>query len=108
MGMDLKLLPFYMGEAVFSNDVISVQRNYDVFDRIRKLAVEEVPATFSGLVSMDEDYDDQHWGKVTEDRYGDVVKYVLAKDLKMINISGPVGAYVEAMEDEHKIALFWC
>jgi hypothetical protein len=35
MGVDLKLLPFYMGKAAFSNDVISVQRNYDVFDQIK-------------------------------------------------------------------------
>lgn len=108
MGVDLKLLPFYMGKAAFSNDVISVQRNYDVFDQIKKLSAMKVPNEFNGLVSMGGDYEEQHWGKVVEDKYGDIVKYVIAKDLKTINISGPAGAYVKAMEDEHKIALFWC
>ena len=108
MGIDLKLLPFYMGEAAFSNDVISIQRNYDMFDQIKKLPMMRVPDEFSGLVSMGGDYQEQHWGTVVEDRYGDAVKYVLAKDLKTINISGAAGAYVNAMEDEHKIALFWC
>lgn len=108
MGEELKLLPFYMGDGDFSNDVISVKRDCNIFDKIRTLASKNVPDGFSGLTSDDGDCEDQHWGNVTEDRYGNKVKYVLAGDLKTVNIPGSAGAFINVMKDDDKIALFWC
>lgn len=48
------------------------------------------------------------YGSTIEDRYGDRIKYVLARDLKTVGLSGPVGAFVSALNDMQRIALYWC
>ena len=110
MGVDLKLLPFDCDLEMlsFSHTVLNVRRNYELFERIRALPSIRAPKQFTSYLSRDADYEEPHYGVTTEDPYGDPVRCVLAGDLKTIGIPGPTGAYIDALDDDNKVALFWC
>lgn len=106
MGVDLILLPY---DASFcSHTVLQVNRDYCLHDAIRALPAMEVDDNFTSYVSRDDKYEDTHYGKTTENSYGDRVVFVLAKDLKTVGIPGPTGAYVKELDDRCKVALYWC
>ena len=110
MGVDLKLLPFDCDLEVlcFSHTVLNVDRDYALFDRIKEVPSIRVREGFTSYLSRDDAYEETHYGDTTEDPYGDPVRYVLASDLKTIGLPGPTGAYIEALDDDNKVALFWC
>ena len=110
MGVDLKLLPFDCDMEIlsFSHTVLNVRRSYELFEHIRALPSYCVPKGFTSYLSRDDAYEETHYGDTTEDPYGDPVRCVLASDLKIIGIPGPTGAYINALDDDNKIALFWC
>ena len=110
MGVDLKLLPFDCDLEMlsFSHTVLNVVRDYALFDRIKEIPAIRVPRDFTSYLSRDDAYEEPHYGDTTEDPYGDQVRCVLAGDLKTVGIPGPTGAYINALDDDNKVALFWC
>lgn len=110
MGVDLKLLPFDCDLEIlsFSHTILNVSRNYKLFENIRTLPSLKVPKNFTSYLSRDDAYGESHYGDTTEDPYGNQVCYVLAGDLKTVGIPGPTGAYINALDDDNKVALFWC
>lgn len=110
MGMDLKLLPYYVNfdnRAAFSHEIIMVNRDSDLFDRINNIPQQEVEPDFTSYLSYDDQYEEAHYGLSVKDAYGDNLKFCRAGDLKKCDIGGAAGAYVNALVDNHKIALFW-
>ena len=110
MGVDLKLLPFDCDLEMlsFSHTVLNVDRDYMLFDKIKELPSAPVREDFTSYLSRDDAYEEPHYGDTTEDPYGDPVRYVLAGDLKTVGIQGPTGAYIDVLDDDNKVALFWC
>ena len=110
MGIDLKLLPFDCDLEIlsFSHTILNVDRDYALFDRINELPFIRVPKRFTSYLSRDDAYEESHYGVTTEDPYGDPVRCVLAGDLKTVGVPGPTGAYIDALDDDNKVALFWC
>jgi hypothetical protein len=105
MGMDLKLLPF-CGDGItsnFSHTVLDCPRNYDVFEKVRKIPQMPVDDDFNSYFS-----DELHYGQTHETPYGYRLTWCRAKDLKKCGFTGPVGAYLEKLKDRHKVALYWC
>jgi len=47
------------------------------------------------------------YGDTTEDPYGDPVVQLTAKQVRGANLSGPEAAYVNAMDNDDLIALYW-
>lgn len=109
MGIDLTLLPFDCDHEYlsFSHNVLQLPRDYNLFDKIRATTQNEVPEGFTSYVSRDDAYEETHYGKTTEDPYGEKVRYTTAGELKKCGIYGPSGAYVNELPDENKVALFW-
>lgn len=106
MGTDLTLLPFRDSDR-YCHELLEVGRYYDHFDKIHELPQREM-TEFNAFCSREtEGWDDNCYGKVTQTPYGDPVKYVLAKDLKKVKLPGPVGAFVEALDDDVKVGLYW-
>ncbi len=107
MGVDLSLLPFRSSEK-YCHEVLNVGRHYEHYDRVDALPQVECHK-FNAYVSreMGDHHDDTGYGPVTKTPYGEPVKYVLAKDLKKVELPGPVGAFVAALNDDVKIALYW-
>lgn len=107
MGIYLKLLPFYHGDSNFSHEILDVVQDYDLFDEIRVLPSMEVDDEFDSFYSRDGQFNGHHYGVTEKDAYGNRLKWVLAKDLRLVGIPGPTGAYVAAMKDRDRIALYW-
>lgn len=106
MGIDLRLLP-HTRTSNGSFDVVTIHRDYAIFDKIRKLPQMEIDDGFYSYLSEDGDCEETHFGDTIYDKYGYRLKWVLAKDLKSVKIPGPAGAFVHAMEDRDRVALYW-
>lgn len=111
MSVDLTLLPYGYGgwvtdEMDWSHDALQVFEARDLWDKIKALDANLVEPDFHSYVSRDSKYEESHYGNTTEDPYGNKVKWVHAKDLKPLLI-GPPGAFINALKDDHKVALFW-
>lgn len=109
MGLDLSLLPYDcdMESLTFSHTVLQVERDYELYEKIQKLPSEKVDKSFSSYLSRDDKYEESHYGETIENPYGEPVVCVLAGSLKTVGIPGPTGAYINALEDDNKVALFW-
>ncbi len=119
MGLDLRILPQYSQEADFSHDIIGLHRDSDMFDIISELEEKtgrEVPrkgvTTFSG---NDESFEGTCYGKITTTPYGDLMKGVLAKELKEVlkdyktdswKNKGFI-AFLNELPDDLELWLFW-
>ena len=106
MGIDLILLPY--DSSFFSHTVLRVDRDYDLYDAIRDIPSKEVDDNFTSYVSRDDQCEETHYGKTIENPYGQRTAFVLAKDLKRVRIPGPTGAYIRELDDDCKVALYWC
>ena len=109
MGIDLNLLPMRQGiRSNFSHEIINMDRNYELFDRIR--AIPSLPIS-DGFACHQASFDyynvDEGYGDVVKDCYGTRLRYTLAGELKKVNIPGPPGAFVDALNDDVPIVLFW-
>jgi len=104
MGRDLKLLPYWSN---FSVTVLDVPVDDGLFSKISKLYSQPVEADFWSLVSIGEEYEEYHYGKTAVNPYGEQVVRVMALQLKGCYIDGPVGAYIDALDDDWPVALFW-
>ena len=109
MGIDLNLLPMMQGiSSNFSHEIISLDRNYELFDRIRAIPSLPISDGFAcHHASFCHDDVDEGYGDVVEDYYGTRLRYTLAVELKKVNIPGPPGAFVHALNDDVPIVLFW-
>jgi hypothetical protein len=107
MSIYLKLLPFYGGDSSFSHEVLCVDQDYELYGRIRALPSMKIMDRFVTYLCRDDTCEEVHYGDTIEDPYGDRLEFVLAIDLKKVGIPGPTGAYVAAMKDRDRIALYW-
>ncbi|MCA9340429.1 MAG: hypothetical protein KDA17_05935 [Candidatus Saccharibacteria bacterium] len=105
MSLDLSLLPM-RDSSDFSHEVIRVKNCEDI-DKVLKLPALEIQDGFNSYLSRNDDYEEIHYGETTETPYGERLTYTLAKNLKSINIGGPEGAFINALDDATKVALFW-
>ena len=114
MGIDLSLLPYAWegtGEPNFAHDVLDLPRRSVLFDAITAIEKEhgvKVESGFNSYLSGDDAYEDTHYGETLETPYGDRVKWITAKHLKVLALlDGPQGAFIRALDDNHRVALFW-
>lgn len=105
-GIDLNLLPY--DASFFSHTVLQVDRDYELYDKIKALPNMEVNDGFTSYLSRDDKYEEPHYGETVINPYGERVVFVLARDLKTVGIPGPTGAYVKELDDRCKVALYWC
>lgn len=119
MGLDLRILPKFSENADFSHDLIELHRDSDLFDIIAKLENEkgrDVPRkgiySFSG---KDNKIEGACYGVTIKTPYGDIIKGVLAKELKA-GISNyktnswknkAFIAFLKEVPDELEIYLYW-
>ncbi len=111
MSVQLNLLPI-KNDTFYSHEVIAVEDN-DVYDnvirrRINTLKQVIVDDSFKSYLSRgNDDCEETHYGITLESPYGERLMYVLAKDLKTVELTGTAGAYVKVMNDEDKVVLYW-
>jgi hypothetical protein len=88
MGMDLRILAQYCQNADFAHDLIDLHRDSDLFERVGKLENEkgkEVPRKgIHSFTGRDETFEKPCYGTTIETPYGDVMKGVLAGELKEV------------------------
>jgi hypothetical protein len=106
MGMDLTLLPLRTSDR-FCHELLEVGRYYEHFAKIDELPSEPCPPIDGFVCREHPDWEDNCYGKVTRTPYGDPLQCVLARDLKTVELPGPVGAFVAALDDDVKIGLYW-
>lgn len=110
MGVDLALLPYYGNSDEFNNfshTVLQCNRNRDLFEMIEDVPSLDVDDGFCSYLSRDDKNEESHYGVTVETAYGNRLKYTQAKHLKPLIIDGPVGAYIQALDDNHRVALYW-
>ncbi len=112
MSVSLRLLPYYMqGEGSnFSGEILNVRYQEDqdeLFARIQALPQIEVDAGFASYKGRNEE-GEECFGETLETPYCEPLTYTKAVHLKTCGIEGAAGAYVQALRDDHKIALYWC
>ena len=117
MGIDLTIAPqrYITPHDEFTTwflafDRISFDRDYILFDNIRKLKPHLLPesTTFQW-------YGDDGLKEIEKDAYGDTLTYVNADDLAKAFTETPnlsyknkaIKAYIEALPPSHKIVLWW-
>jgi len=121
MGVDLRILTQYINndQCDFSHDIIGFQRDYKLFDIFeeaeKKHGVVSMPfISFVGDIS-DENYD-YTYGKTKKTPYGDDIKFILVKDIKvaLMHIDGDVHwrnkaciSYILELPDDLKLWLYW-
>ena len=106
MSLELKLLPMRCCEN-FSHEVLIV-RDFDSISSIGALPSLDVPSGFHSYLSRNDDCEASHYGETVATPYGERLTYTLAKHLKKISIGGPEGAFISALDDQVKVALYWC
>ena len=102
MGIDLTLLPF---ECSYAHVVLPVDRDRELFVRISRIPTKRI-GSISSYLAYDED-GERCYGELDTDPYGNPLRWVQACCLKKCKIPGPVGAYLEELNDEHRVVLFW-
>ena len=88
MGIDLRILPQYSQNADFAHDLIGLHRDSDLFERVDKLENEkgkEVPRKgIRSFTGGDKESEEPRYSTTIETPYGDVMKGVLAGELKEV------------------------
>lgn len=106
MALDLKLLPIREHDS-YSHEIINVEREHETFEKIKKLCpVENVLAGFHSYLSRSGD-GPTCYGLTVDTPYEEPLQYTKAAHLKPF-LAGPEGAFVNALPDSCKIALYWC
>jgi len=108
MGLDLALLPMKHDDPDwgFAHDVLNMQRDYDVFDKIKKLPTTPVPTKFYTYMGRGKE-GEACYCDTQETPYGNPLLAVTMAQLKTVGIPGPVGAFVAASPDDQRVALYW-
>jgi len=106
MSLNLNLLPMLDSNG-FSHEVLKV-RDYEVLEKIKKLPQMEIDDGFNSCLSRNDEYEEYHYGETVETPYGERLTWVLAKDLKEVGLQGCAGAFINAMSDRDRVAIYWC
>lgn len=114
MGLDLYLLPFSSPPGTglaFSHNVLDCGRDYEFFDALQHLPQTPVPRDFTSYLSRDDKYEESHYGSTLDTPYGEVLTYTLAGEIKPLTSdnprNGPVLAFIRALPDSTRVALYW-
>ena len=110
MGVDLRIIPAYHGNADFSCTALECSRDYNFFDHL-KLIQEKHGRDVSrkGFTG----YMGDNFKKQDEDAYGNVLQSVQAKNLKRLDLfndcptNRAVLAYIKQLDDDHECFLYW-
>lgn len=101
MTVELTLMPCIDGEN-YSHNLISVGGvDIIMYYKLKDLKGTEVNNNFRGF------HADNGYGKLTEDKYGIKLEFVTAGQLKSIEFSPPEAAYINALEDDVPVVLYW-
>lgn len=108
MGLDLTLMPLShdADDWGFSHEMLKLQRNYELFERIQRLPTTNVPLKFATYRSI-EDGIDPRYGETQKTPYGEPLLATTMAHLKTCQIPGPHGAFVAASPDNQRVALYW-
>jgi len=119
MGLDLRVLPQYGQNANFSHDIIDLHRDSGLFELINKLEKEKGRTVLRQGIQSFSGYSDNHegycYGKTIETPYGDIIKGVLANELKEVLIDYKTKswknkafiAFLNELPNELEIWLYW-
>lgn len=109
MGLDLTLMPFFGDGRTtnFSHTVLPCERDRSKFYKIMELPATNVDAGFSSYLSRNDDYEEAHYGETLETPYGEHLQWTHAKYLKPLIIDGAIGAFIQQLNDHHRVALYW-
>lgn len=112
MGLDLKLLPFDadFDGLHFSHTVLDVHRNRGLWPCVKQTEQFPVPDDFTSFCCSDQaEYEEWHYGVTTKTSNDEQLTYTTAKNLKGIAFKpAAVAAYINALDDDVKVALYWC
>jgi len=110
MGVDLKLFPMYMGgkHHQFSLEILQYRPNKEDYDSIKAVDQYPVDSDFSTYIPDKRTEMEEDAGECQRDCYGNQVTWAFAKDLKRCSIPNPQRAYIHALDDLHKVAIYWC
>lgn len=100
MGVDLKLLPMEGVSLPYNASVLNAGCGRALFDYIAALKASPINDDFACFIT-------EYASVVTKDAYDTPLMYVLAGDLKGAKITGPTGAFVNALADDVKVVLYW-
>lgn len=110
MGVDLRILPAYNGDADFSATALECDRDSNLFGMIgdiqNKYGRDVSRRGFSGYMG-------DTFGKKDTDAYGKVLQSVQAKHLKDITLfndshtNRAILAYVKELDNNHELFLYW-
>lgn len=108
MGMDLSVCPDTFGlkgETVLAYDRLRINRDYDLFERVRSLR----PRPLDTAVAY---YEDDGLADRTTDPYGADLTYLTAGELSAIDpgtgtLARAVWAYLDELPRDTKIVLWW-
>lgn len=108
MGLNLTLLPLEGNEndGMFSFSVLPLDQDREAFDKIKNIPGYKVMCVLKTYISRDGDKE-THYGPTSHDAYGEAIHWCFAGALKDCAIGGPAGAYIDALHNTHKVALFW-
>lgn len=121
MGLDLSLLPFshsfqHADSLAFSHSILECERRRDLFRVIMELPGVPVPDGFSSFYSIDDKYEEPHYGDTTTTPYGDrllsvEVEALLAlkghEDVRDNYRNRAVWAYLAELPPDRQVALYW-
>jgi len=110
MSLSLQLLPMRKTRSrSFSHEILDAPLGDGLFERIIALNMLPMPSYFTCYLAKIGDEDDEHtgYGEVREDSWGDRLKFTVASELKTVGIPGPVGAFINALDDGVEVVLFW-
>ena len=115
MGVDLTLLPLLQRDFWVSHDIIRINQRSELWDAINKLPSHPVPGRL-GCYFAQTPEGEVGYGDVTEDCYGDPLRWVTPADLLTLSDhelvrdnwqNCAVWAYLAEMPKDWPIVLWW-
>ena len=119
MGLDLRILPQYSRKCDFSLDIIELHREsnlFEIIDDLEKDKGKEVPREgISSFTGENDKYEGLCYGNTIETAYGDIMKGVMADELKNVLANYKTKswknrafiAFLNEMPDDLEIWLYW-
>lgn len=110
MGLDLKIIPIYRNGADFSCSALECERDYNLFDQVKLIQEKHGRDVLKKGVRA---HFGDEYSQENEDAYGDKLQSVEAKDLKSVDLfydsptNRAVLAYINALNEDHEIYLYW-
>lgn len=118
MGIDLTLLPYDCQhyDLFYSHTILSLDRDYDLFDEIKEIEAYPQMELFSHFMSKVPDGNKKGeycYGADNTDAYGEQLQFVFARDLikldnkNLSNKNTAVMAYLRMLPGDQRVALYW-